>query len=115
MKYGRLFCLVFAALLFAAPAFAASDMPNVIILSVDALRADHASCYGYCRATTPNIDRLAGQGVMFMDASALIPLTNPSIATLFTSNPAGPPARPRLHHGGSGRFLAPAPLPLRPG
>jgi arylsulfatase A-like enzyme len=87
MKCGRLSALVLAALLSAAPAFAAPDMPNVIILSVDALRADHASCYGYCRATTPNIDRLAGQGVMFMDASALIPLTNPSITTLFTSMP----------------------------
>lgn len=42
--------------------------PNVILISVDALRADHLSCYGYQRDTTPNIDRLASEGVLFSQA-----------------------------------------------
>lgn len=40
----------------------------MVLLSVDALRADHLSCYGYHRETTPNIDRIAGDGLQFMNA-----------------------------------------------
>ena len=36
---------------------------NLLFLGVDSLRADHMSCYGYDRMTTPHIDRLASQGV----------------------------------------------------
>jgi arylsulfatase A-like enzyme len=41
------------------------DMPNIILIGIDSLRADHMSCYGYDRLTTPHIDDLAEQGVLF--------------------------------------------------
>ena len=65
--------------------FADINKPNIILISVDAMRPDHMSCYGYNRNTTPNIDKIAEKGVIFTDASCLVPLTNPSISTLFTS------------------------------
>ncbi len=50
---------------------------NVVLFGVDSLRADHMSCYGYPRLTTPHIDRLAGQGVLFeRNYSAHIPTTS---------------------------------------
>jgi arylsulfatase A-like enzyme len=50
---------------------------NIVLLGVDSLRADHMSCYGYPRLTTPHIDRLAGQGVLFeKNYSVHIPTTS---------------------------------------
>ena len=45
-----------------------SNTPNVVLITVDALRYDHLSCYGYYRNTTPNIDALAARGVKFLQA-----------------------------------------------
>lgn len=39
--------------------------PNIVLLAVDSLRADHMSCYGYHRHTTPHLDRFASQGTLF--------------------------------------------------
>lgn len=64
-----------------------ADRPNIIIIGVDAMRADHMGTYGYPRNTTPNFDKLAEQGVKFTDATSHIPLTNPSAASFFTSLP----------------------------
>ena len=80
--------LAFLFLLFAFlpfPATAAQRFPNVVILTVDTLRADHLSSYGYHRPTTPNIDRLLASGVRFTDARTVEPLTNPALCSLFTS------------------------------
>jgi glucan phosphoethanolaminetransferase (alkaline phosphatase superfamily) len=43
---------------------------NVILIVLDALRADHLSCYGYHRKTTPHLDALAAEGTMFEKAFA---------------------------------------------
>jgi arylsulfatase A-like enzyme len=59
--------------------------PNALVLLVDALRADHLGAYGYGRATSPQIDALAAEGVLFERAYAQSPWTKPSIPTLFTS------------------------------
>ncbi len=59
--------------------------PNIIIISIDTLRADHVSCYGYKKNTTPNIDRLAFQGHCFTNAYTTIPTTLPAHASLFSS------------------------------
>ncbi len=59
--------------------------PNVLILLIDALRADHLSCYGYERKTSPHIDALALESLRFENAFAQSPWTKPSIPTLFTS------------------------------
>ncbi len=57
----------------------------MVILTVDTLRADHLSSYGYHRPTTPNIDRLLAGGVRFTEARTVEPLTNPALASMFTS------------------------------
>jgi len=62
-----------------------SKTPNVIILLLDSLRADHLGCYGYSRATSPNIDRLAAQGVRFAEDMSSCSWTSPSVASLLTS------------------------------
>ena len=41
---------------------------NVILITIDCLRADHVSCYGYSRNTTPNLDELANKGILFKQA-----------------------------------------------
>ena len=58
--------------------------PNVVLVSIDTCRADHLSCYGYKRRTTPNIDALGREGTMFDMALAAVPLTTPSHSTMFT-------------------------------
>jgi choline-sulfatase len=57
----------------------------VVIVTVDTLRADHLSSYGYHRPTSPNIDRLLASGVRFTEARTVEPLTNPALASMFTS------------------------------
>ena len=63
----------------------AESPPNLVLITVDTLRADHLSCYGYHLATSPNIDQLASEGVRFERAYSPIPLTGPSHISLFTS------------------------------
>jgi arylsulfatase A-like enzyme len=58
--------------------------PNVVLIIIDTLRADHLSCYGYPQKTTPNIDALALQAVKYNHAYATAPWTLPSIASLMT-------------------------------
>jgi arylsulfatase A-like enzyme len=58
--------------------------PNVLLIVLDTVRADHLSAYGYRRPTTPNIDRLAARGIRFDEARAAAPWTLPSHATMFT-------------------------------
>ncbi|MBA7515597.1 hypothetical protein ES705_07639 [subsurface metagenome] len=62
-----------------------SKGPNIILISIDALRADHLSCYGYHRNTSPNIDRLASQGVLFKNAFSQATWTIPSHTSIFLS------------------------------
>lgn len=59
--------------------------PNIIMIVVDCLRADHLGCYGYGRNTSPTIDKLAAQGIVFNNAYSNAPFTVPSFASLFTS------------------------------
>jgi arylsulfatase A-like enzyme len=59
--------------------------PNVILIVIDTLRADHLGCYGYHRNTTPNIDKLADNSFLFNNAVATAPWTLPSIASILTS------------------------------
>ncbi len=59
--------------------------PNVVFLSVDTLRADHLGCYGYAQATSPHIDQLAQEGLLFEDCVCEVPLTAPSFGSMLTS------------------------------
>jgi len=59
--------------------------PNIILIVIDTLRAGHLGCYGYQRNTTPIIDRLAQEGVLFKNAISAAPWTMASIASILTS------------------------------
>lgn len=63
----------------------APPRPNLILISVDTLRADHLGCYGYPRPTSPFIDALARDGVRFENAFAQTSWTLPSHMSLLTS------------------------------
>ena len=52
----------------ALPAVARPDLPHVVLLSIDTLRADHLGCYGYERDTSPVLDRLARRPTLYTDA-----------------------------------------------
>jgi arylsulfatase A-like enzyme len=58
--------------------------PNVLLITVDTLRADRLGCYGYPVPVTPNLDRLAREGVLFADCTVQWPKTWPSMASLVT-------------------------------
>lgn len=66
---------------------AAAQRPpaNLVLISIDALRADHVSAYGYDRPTTPNIDALAAESVLFERAYSHISSTVPAFASVMTS------------------------------
>lgn len=59
--------------------------PSVILISLDTVRADHLSCYGYHRPTTPGLDQLAREGALFTRTFTTMPTTLPAHASLFTS------------------------------
>ncbi len=62
----------------------AVDRPNLLFISIDTLRADHVSCYGYSRPTTPTLDEIASNGTRFAHARSVAPWTLPSFASMFT-------------------------------
>lgn len=61
--------------------------PNVVLLSVDALRADHCSCYGYERETTPNLDRFASDYTFFEHAYSVSSHTREAVPALLSGEP----------------------------
>ncbi len=63
---------------------AEEEKPNILLISLDTVRADHLGCYGYDRHTTPALDALSKQGVLFKKHIASSSWTLPSHATLFT-------------------------------
>lgn len=60
--------------------------PNIILITIDALRADHMSCYGYNRITSPHIDELCQQSIQFEFAIAQAPHTHPSLPRMMTAD-----------------------------
>ncbi len=61
-----------------------AEGPNIILVTIDSLRPDHLGCYGYKRNTSPNIDKLAKEGVLFMQAISQAPWSYPSIFSIFS-------------------------------
>ncbi len=87
------FCLLpFAFCLLLSCARAEPKNYNVLLITLDTLRADHVGAYGSKSGTTPNIDALAARGVRFDRAGSAVPLTLPSHATILSG------LLP-LHHG----------------
>jgi arylsulfatase A-like enzyme/lipoprotein NlpI len=72
--------LPWASTAFAVPVGA----PNVVVITIDTLRADHLGCYGYKQIRTPNIDALAADGARFERAYTAVPVTLPSHTVMFT-------------------------------
>jgi arylsulfatase A-like enzyme len=64
---------------------ATPEQPNVVLITIDALRADHLGIYGYDPEISPHIDALAGRGVAFEQAISQAPWTAPSVASFITS------------------------------
>ncbi len=58
---------------------------NFLLITIDTLRADHLSSYGYARETSPVLDRLAAEGMRFDQAAVQWPKTGPSFASMFTA------------------------------
>lgn len=57
---------------------------KIVLISIDTLRADRLGCYGYAKPTSPNIDALAKEGLLFERAMAPAPWTAPSMAAMIT-------------------------------
>lgn len=66
------------------PSPSLAPRPNVLVITIDTLRADRVGAYGYQLARTPHIDSLATEGVRCTDAIAAAPITLPSHATILT-------------------------------
>ena len=85
------------------PRSGSADRPNVLLVTIDTLRADRVGAYGYQAASTPTIDALAARGVRFDTSVVHTPLTGPSHASILTGHTP-------LGHGfrnNSGYVLAP--------
>ncbi len=70
-----------------AGAEAHEDPFNVILITISSLRADHVSCFGYERQSTPHLDRLGRKNVLFRNAFAASGWTMPAHGALFTALP----------------------------
>ncbi len=74
--------LLFLIVLSAAAS--AQRQPDVILVTIDTLRADHVGCFGSRRASTPTLDRLCADGVRFSNAITAAPITNTAHASILT-------------------------------
>ena len=63
---------------------AVKPQPNVVVITIDTLRADHLGCYGYKQIRTPNIDALAAESARFERAYTPVPVTLPAHTAIFT-------------------------------
>src|SRR5437773_4692534 len=75
---------VFVTLVAGAQVRAKPSPPNVFLITIDTLRADHVHCYGYDKIKTPALDALAADGVRFTQAFTPSPITNTSHTTILT-------------------------------
>jgi len=66
------------------PATAPALPQHVLIVTIDTLRADHLGCYGDEHIATPNVDRLAREGAIALEATVPAPITRPSHVSIFT-------------------------------
>lgn len=60
------------------------NQPNVLLITIDTLRADHLGCYGYTNGQTTNIDKISDKGVLFEEAHSPTPYTVPSHISILT-------------------------------
>ena len=70
--------------LFSNYAVSPNKIQNILLISLDTCRADHLGCYDYWRNTSPNIDAVAADGVLFNHAVTPVPITLPSHSSMLT-------------------------------
>jgi len=80
---------------------------NVVLIGIDNLRADHLGCYGYARPTSPHIDALSREGVLFTTTVSQAPETLPAFASIFTG------LLPSHHRAGEGTLQGAMPYVSR--
>lgn len=83
----RLLAIFWMAGLVLVPGLRAATVrpePNVVVITIDTLRADHVGCYGYKQIRTPNIDALAAESARFLRAYTPVPVTLPAHTAIFT-------------------------------
>src|SRR5712692_3142466 len=89
MAFSRCCAFLLVAGVLVSVAFAAgvpNRPPNVVVITIDTLRADHLGCYGYKQIHTPNIDALAADGARFERAYTSVPVTLPAHTAIFTGS-----------------------------
>jgi arylsulfatase A-like enzyme len=79
-----LLSVVSLAFCWSRPVEAVDARPSILVITIDALRADRLGCYGYERPTSPNIDQLAAEGLLFERAWTPEPLTGPAMCSMVT-------------------------------
>jgi len=85
------------------------DPPNLLLITLDTTRADHLGCYGYDRATSASLDRLAAEGVRFEHSFSHVPITLPAHTSILSGTLP-------IAHGvrDNGRFVVPGELETLP-
>lgn len=73
--------------LFQPPPIKAGDRPNVVLIVIDTLRADHLTQYGHFRQTTPVLDHVAQEGILFKRGTSATNWTLPSVSSILTGLP----------------------------
>ena len=79
-------CMCTAQVVSSADPPAAEKKPNVLLITLDTMRADYLSCNGSKKVHTPHLDRLSAGGVNFKRARTSVPLTLPAHASIMTGN-----------------------------
>lgn len=77
--------LTFLLLVFYLSQHLKKPKPNIILISIDTLRADHLGCYGSKKATSPHIDNLSSESIVFEKAFSQSSVTTPSHGSMLTS------------------------------
>ncbi len=77
-KYALLAVVVGAVWFLLKSYFWPKEIRHIVLISIDTCRADYLGCYGYSRKTSPNIDAVAAEGILFNHAVAPVPLTLPA-------------------------------------
>lgn len=85
MIFFLLFLVFLASLVMLARSRKAPGQPNILFITIDTVRADHLSCYGYRKNTTPNIDWMARRGCRFRQAYSVTDRTEVSHYAMFFS------------------------------
>jgi arylsulfatase A-like enzyme/Tfp pilus assembly protein PilF len=83
-----------------------NDPPNVLLITIDTVRADHLGCYGYKSIETPHLDALAAAGVRFANAYTPVPITLPAHTVMLTGTY---PMRTGMHDFSGNRLNASQP------